>query len=338
VSAAATFSIVVPTYRRPERLASCLEALAALDYPRDSFEVIVVNDDGSESLSRPEVARGGSGIGTAFVTQPHAGPAAARNTGAEHAGGRYLAFTDDDCLPDSGWLRALAARFADCPDHLVGGRTVNAFPDNPYSSATQVLVDYLSEWQTEHGPAAFFASSNLAVPTERFHALQGFHQGFALAAGEDREFCLRWARAGGRMSYAADAIIRHANRLTLRSFWRQHVRYGRGALQLRRLRGREGERDRPPLAFYLGLVAHPVWRPRDGRRLSLVALLALAQVATLAGYWRERFRRPSSVSRGAHRRFDASGRAARLPSTRTVDSPSSPADGRRGRFRGRPPQ
>src|SRR5262249_54366671 len=241
---------------------SCLEALAALDYPRDRFEVIVVNDDGSESPSQSDVARGCREIGAVLVTQSHAGPAAARNTGAQHAHGRYLAFTDDDCLPDSGWLRALAARFADRPDHLVGGRTVSAFPDNPYSVAGQMLVDYLSEWQSKHGPAPFFASNNLAVPIERFRVLHGFHEGFGLAAGEDREFCLRWARAGGQMSYAADAMIHHANRLALGSFWSQHFRYGRGALQLRRLLAREAKRYRLPLTFYAGLVGHPVWRPR----------------------------------------------------------------------------
>jgi glycosyltransferase involved in cell wall biosynthesis len=46
-----TFSIVVPTYNRPERLAACLAALAHLDYPRDRFAAIVV-DDGSARPGR----------------------------------------------------------------------------------------------------------------------------------------------------------------------------------------------------------------------------------------------------------------------------------------------
>ena len=36
------FSIVIPTYNRPEQLATCLQALTHLQYPRDRFEVIVV--------------------------------------------------------------------------------------------------------------------------------------------------------------------------------------------------------------------------------------------------------------------------------------------------------
>ena len=42
------FSIIIPTYARPKQLAVCLEAIACLNYPRDRFEVIVV-DDGSEA-------------------------------------------------------------------------------------------------------------------------------------------------------------------------------------------------------------------------------------------------------------------------------------------------
>jgi GT2 family glycosyltransferase len=280
-----TFSIVVPTYRRPERLAACLEALAALAYPRDRFEVIVVDDGGGTATSRMT----GAPIDVTLLTQPHAGPATARNTGAARARKAYLAFTDDDCIPEAGWLRALAARAVRAPGHAIGGRTINALPGNPYSSATQLLIDYLYEWQADHPRSAFFASNNLAVPADLFHARSGFHTGFVLAAGEDREFCHRWVSSGGQMTYAPEAVVRHAHPLALRGFWRQHFTYGRGALHFGRLRARAGEkRSAPtPLSFYLKLVAYPLGRAAGWRRLSLTALLALAQAATAAGYWRE---------------------------------------------------
>ncbi len=41
-------SIIIPTYNRPQQLTSCLESLTKLDYPQQSFEVIVV-DDGSKT-------------------------------------------------------------------------------------------------------------------------------------------------------------------------------------------------------------------------------------------------------------------------------------------------
>ena len=284
-----TFSVVVPTYRRPERLADCLRSLEKLEYPRDRFEVIVV-DDGSGAPPNP----GRVSIDVTVITQAHAGPATARNTGAARARGDHLAFTDDDCQAEPDWLRELAARLDGTPDLAVGGRTVNALADNPYASATQLLVDYLSEWTRASGRSAFFASNNLAVPTEPFRARGGFDTGFPLAAGEDREFCDRWVRLGGRLSYAPRAVIRHGHHLTLPGYWRQHVNYGRGALRYHRRRAQSTPTQRPatPLSFYLRLVASPLTRARGSRRFSLTALLALAQIATVMGYWRERLARP----------------------------------------------
>lgn len=274
------FSIVVPTYRRPAILARCLEALARLDYPHDRFEAIVVDDGGGEIEPPP------ASMDFALLTQTHAGPATARNTGAARARGEFLAFTDDDCRPDPGWLRAMAARIAGAPDHAIGGRTLNALPDNPYSTATQLLLDYFSGWHASHGASAFFASNNLVVPAELFRARGGFDASFRRAAGEDREFCHRWGRSGGRFTYAAEAVVRHEHHLGLRSFWRQHFTYGRGALRFHRMVAAQGPPPRTPPSFYLGLVASPL-TSRARRPLVLVMLLLLAQVATASGYWRE---------------------------------------------------
>jgi glycosyltransferase involved in cell wall biosynthesis len=40
------FSVIIPTYERAQQLTVCLRALACQNYPRDRFEVLVV-DDGS---------------------------------------------------------------------------------------------------------------------------------------------------------------------------------------------------------------------------------------------------------------------------------------------------
>jgi len=285
-----TLSIVVPTYRRPDRLRSCLESLRALDYPGDRFEVIVVDDsDGSPMLDqmpeRPDT------INVTLLKQPHAGPAAARNTGAAQARGDYLAFTDDDCMPETGWLRALATQILRTPDHAIAGHTINMLPDNLFSSATHLLTDFLQEWHAGHRPDPFFASNNLAVPAKAFRGLGGFHPGFTLAAGEDREFCHRWAMSGGRTTLVPEAVVRHAHPLTLGSFWRQHFGYGRGAFLFHRLRARSVGSVRTPFSFYLALVTYPLRRGKSPQRFRLTALLVLAQAATTAGFSRERLLR-----------------------------------------------
>ena len=145
-----TVTLIIPTYNRPQRLCECLTAVAALDYPRDRFDVVVV-DDGSPQPVAPVVeevvastkAKLGDSLRAQTIRQQNAGPAAARNAGAHHATGNFLAFTDDDCAPDPNWLHRMAAQLDQQPNALVGGRTVNALVDNPVSEAAQSLIDYI---------------------------------------------------------------------------------------------------------------------------------------------------------------------------------------------------
>ena len=286
------FSVVVPTRARPAQLAACLDALARQDYPREGFEVVVVDDGGPTPGGVLE--RFAGRLDVALVTRPHAGPAAARNAGARRARAPFLAFTDDDCAPDPGWLKALAAQLTETPDRLVGGRTVNALPRNLFSAASQSLTDYLYEYfDAARGRAAFFASNNLALAAEGFRAVGGFDESFPLAAGEDRELCDRWRARGRGLTYAPEAVVRHAHALTLGSFCRQHFNYGRSAVHFRRARASRGGGGVrvEPAAFYAGMLRHPFARAPRARASLLSALLAVSQAANAAGFFRERLRR-----------------------------------------------
>ena len=115
-----SFSVIVPTWNRPVELATCLRALVSLDYPADRYEVVVV-DDGSDPPVEPPRDLARPGLRVRVLAQPNRGPSAARNEGARAAEGEMLAFTDDDCAPDPGWLRSLAAAAATAPRSLLGG-------------------------------------------------------------------------------------------------------------------------------------------------------------------------------------------------------------------------
>ncbi|MBF2076521.1 MAG: glycosyltransferase [Synechococcales cyanobacterium C42_A2020_086] len=288
-----TFSIVIPTYNRPERLATCLQSLTQLDYPREQFEVIVV-DDGSPTPLHDVVEPFRDQLSLTLLRQPNAGPAKARNTGAAAAKGRFLAFTDDDCMPAAFWLKTLAARFEQAPDCLIGGHTVNALPQNLYSTTSQVLIDYLYTYynaDAEH--ARFFASNNIALPTVRFRAIDGFDTTYPRAAAEDRELCDRWLQLGYPMIYAPEVQVYHAHHLSLPSFWRQHFNYGRGAFrfhQVRALRQQQPIRVEP-LSFYSDLLAYP-FRSACEQPAFVSGLLALSQVAGVAGFFWERLHQP----------------------------------------------
>ena len=282
-----TFSIIIPSYCRPQRLNHCLKAIAQLDYPRDRFEVVVV-DDGSDPPLNAVVDPWKSVIPVRLIRQANAGPAAARNAGAFQARGEFLVFTDDDCAPAVDWLQQLELQTKQFPDHLIGGRTLNALAENLYSTASQFLIDYLYEYYNVRlGQVTFFASNNFAVPAARFRELGGFDVTFPLAAGEDREFCDRWLHHRHAMAYAPEMQINHAHHLSLAAFWRQHFNYGRGAFHFHQVRSQR--QSEPiwvePLMFYWNLLVYPLAQDQGWQAPLLSGLFLLSQVANVVGFF-----------------------------------------------------
>jgi GT2 family glycosyltransferase len=253
---------------------------------------VIVVDDGSGKPPEDVLDRFRPALNVKLFVQEHAGPATARNTGAASAKGEFLSFTDDDCEPAPDWLRNLAARLVTTPDCIIGGPTINTLKDNVYSSASQMLIDYLySYFNTDaHRGPLFFTSSNLAVSAAKFQESGGFDTTFPLAAAEDREFCDRWRRQGRQLIYAPEIQVYHSHELTLRSFCRQHYSYGRGALHFHQKRARSGAgriKLEPP-SFYLELLFFPLSRQRRSKEILFGALLAASQLANAAGFFGER--------------------------------------------------
>ena len=302
------YSFVVPTYRRPRQLGQCLRAIAELDFPRGRFEVVVV-DDGSETSPEAVVTAFADRIDVRLILQRHAGPAAARNTGAAHARGEYLVFTDDDCAPVPDMLDALERHVAAEPRAGIGGRTINALRSDLFSVASQDMVDYLLRYHNANDTkASFFTTTNLTLPSDRFREMGGFDTSFPLAAGEDRELCERWVEHGFELSYAPDVIVHHAHDLGFFSFVEQHFHYGRGRFHLLDARRRRGSQARrfEAASFYFNLIGDPWSRERGRRAIALTSLNLLSQASYTAGYCWERVLhvgrpRPQPKSLGAER-------------------------------------
>jgi GT2 family glycosyltransferase len=281
-----TFSIIIPTYYRPQALTRCLDSLSRLDYARNSFEVIVV-DDGSPVSLEPIVKSFQDGMTIRLIRQSNAGPAAARNKGAFSAKGKFLAFTDDDCVSDPGWLTELAKQLRNGPNRMVGGRVVNELHENVFSSASQLIIDIVyAHYNADPGRAVFFASNNMAVSADTFHALSGFDPAFRTS--EDRELCNRWREKGFQMIFAPNAVIHHAHSLTLKTFWNQHMSYGRGAFMFNRTYASRGCKGSTLTCdFYIAFLRLFSNSIKAIPRLCvcrLAFLMAIWQIANTAGF------------------------------------------------------
>ena len=253
------FTIVIPTYRRFDQLGACLRSISCMDYPRDDFEVVIV-DDGSPAPPESIVESYKSQLNVRLIVQPHAGPATARNRGVSEASGAFIAFTDDDCMPAPDWLAKLGSRLDADPGCIVAGNTVNTLTDNPYSTASQMLIDYLNAYYNKER-ARFLTSNNMALAKDVFIKIGGFDTSFPLAAAEDREFCDRCVHNGLRTVFASEAVVR-AERTS------------------------EKMKIVPP-RFYIDLLLHP-WKSEAKNKTYLAFLMFLSQAANAAGLFCEK--------------------------------------------------
>src|SRR5258708_39416749 len=103
-------SVVISTRDRPDRLARCLPALLALQYP--GYEVIVVDNAPSTSATADLIRQTyADQPKIRYVREDRPGPSAGRNRGIMEARGEIIAFTDDDVVVDAYWLAGLARGF-----------------------------------------------------------------------------------------------------------------------------------------------------------------------------------------------------------------------------------
>ncbi len=252
----------------------------------------MVIDDHGKRPAEPVVAAFAGALDIRCLRlERNAGPATARNTGAEVARGASLVFLDDDCVPAAGWLTALAARLGEGGPALLGGPARNAAPANPWSVASHCLLDYLAQRLLDaNDRPAFFPSCNMALPTALFHRLGGFDPTFPSAAAEDRELCHRAAARGVPLRFVPDAAVGHSHELSALPFLRQHFAYGRGAWRFRRIVVDRGESPPrlEPWRFYRDLVLFPFTRhQRLPAALGCSLRLALSQAANALGFFWE---------------------------------------------------
>lgn len=183
------FSIIVPVYRQWELVPDLLGALGAQAPVRGGFEAILVdNDPGADPGAAAPPA-----LAPFARIMPCARPGsyAARNLGAGAARGRWLVFTDADCLPEPGWLAAFAGEIAIGEAGLLAGpvRLRGATPPN----ACEIYDIVRGIPQARYVARGYAATANLAVPRPVFESLGGFDP--ARFSGGDAEFCRRAGRA-----------------------------------------------------------------------------------------------------------------------------------------------
>lgn len=221
-------AVVLPTHNRVALLRRALDAVqqarGALG-PGPHAEIVVVDDgstDGTPAMLL-EALKSGQ-VDLALRNPSPRGPAAARNRGWRATRAAIVAFTDDDCVPQEGWLRALLRGLEDLPPEIAGiGGSVRP-------TASGLVADYMTLHRILEPPESlsYVVTANCAFRRDALEAVQGFDERVRRAGGEDPGLCLALGRLGYRFERCPAAIVHHAYREGLWEFLRTFYRYGKG--------------------------------------------------------------------------------------------------------------
>lgn len=256
--------MVIATYNRLHLLQKALDAVCA--QREVSYEVVVVDDcstDGTAAYLEEVAALGPMPI-RFIVADRNGGPAVARNLAWPTTHAPYVAFTDDDCEPEPGWLRALLDGAVETDADLVQGRTI----PNPDHEVTSCWNRAVRAEALSHR----YQTCNLLVRKRVLAELGGFDESYAFA-GEDADLGWRALALGCGAVYCADALVFHALRpLDLRGY----LRLRRGWAQLVQFHKRHPESR--SLLLYRG-----VFFRRE--HLAVTGGLVVAPISVYLGWW-----------------------------------------------------
>lgn len=253
-----TFSVIIPTYKDWERLEKCIGRLLHAPKNNFDFEIIVVNNEENHSppvsIKKPARVR--------IIHEPEPGSYAARNSGARLASGRYLAFTDADCLPDDNWLQHAVTHFRETECDLLGGR-IDIFMEEGGNAWAYIYEKNTAFSQKKNVAKGHAVTANLIVKREVFEQLGGFDS--TLKSGGDWDFSRRAVKSGFQLHYADDVIVKHPARVSVRAILIKQKRFAAwGYIKAKKKFGYSGLRILAGNLFYgIGRIFNSAQKPKN---------------------------------------------------------------------------
>ncbi len=223
-----TVSVVVPVYNGEKTIDACIESLLALDYPKQAYEIVIV-ENGSTDRTVEIIQR----YPVRLLHSLLRGPAAARNLGIAHSTGEIIAFTDADCIADREWLTRLVEPYKQAETGGAGGAIL------AYQHSGRDVVEIFSEL---HSPLVNFSSgegeflphlytANASYRRSLLNRVNGFNARLIMAEDVDLAWRIQ-LQTGARLVYNAEAKVYHHHRSTRASLARQYRNYGYGEILL----------------------------------------------------------------------------------------------------------
>jgi glycosyltransferase involved in cell wall biosynthesis len=198
-------AVVVATRNRCSRLQALLGSLRAQTLAPHRFEVIVVDDASTDETPRLLATEAGrDGIALRHVRHERsAGPAVSRNDGWTATRAPLVAFIDDDCVAETGWLDAGLAAWAGDSRLFIQGAT------RPIAAERHLLGRTAYSYEVD-GPDDDYQTCNMFYPRVLLERLGGFDAATFPRVGEDTDLGWRARALGARPVFVPEARVEHA--------------------------------------------------------------------------------------------------------------------------------
>ena len=252
-------AVVCSSYRRPALLPRLVAALEAQTLDPARFEVVIVDNGSGDETSEvlEHLATTSSVRLRPLRVEENTGPGPARNLGWRASTAPFVAFTDDDCVPDRRWLESgLTTIRTDERCGVVQGCTLRPPDQRPTSDWTM--------FREVIRPSPYFEGCNLFFRREALEATGGFAEDVGFGS-EDTVAGWSVLAAGWKRDFDETAVVRHdlvdrGLRFHLVMAWRE------GSLV-------------DVAARYPALRTEGFWRPWAHRRRNVAFPLAVFGVA-----------------------------------------------------------
>lgn len=216
-------SVIIPAYNAEKSIESCLNALHNQTDLEEQPEIIVVDDGSTDNTSL--IVKKHEGV--VLIQQKNSGPGAARNAGLQEARGRFLLFTDSDCIPAPNWVAEMIKAFEIENIALVIGYTTSHYGKDNFLSKVLQGRDLVGD---KPGPINRFNSNNLALHRDIAQAYP-FDESLRIY-GEDSDLGWRILQDGYKTHFCPTAKINHYHPLTFISFFKNGYLEGIGSARL----------------------------------------------------------------------------------------------------------
>jgi glycosyltransferase involved in cell wall biosynthesis len=206
-------TVIIATLDRPDALGRCLDALLSSDVL--PAEVIIVDQSQDDATRSVVEQRRASMVPIIYIRRQQRNASASRNAAITRASCSVVAVTDDDCMPDRGWIAAIERTFASqtAPDAMTG-RVLPLGPDEPGLYAVSVRESIKrTEFKGKVEPWVVGVGNNVAVKRAWFNCIGGYDERLGPGShgkyADDTDLFYRLLRAGALVRYEPDALIYH---------------------------------------------------------------------------------------------------------------------------------